>query len=286
MVNNVIYLDPNDIQTDSRLQVRSKRSIKVDERDSVDKRLEDTRKRIYKVVSAGEHVDPIEVFDNDGEWLVFDGHNRLAVYQKIRKKRDIKIPVKVLPYSYREALSKGYTVNTRHGVGLTEREASQAAFRSCVYSENEIPTNDLVQQGIGIRTAQMIKKAAKVLRDEAAINSGDTIDQVASKVTRWCREMVKKGYSMRSGVDRIHTDDHGFPRYRFVLEKQPEQTPNESYMVQHMAETLEKLVKSNSDAFLKALRKISHKKRLDLPITVKTNKKRSEAKLEEDDWDF
>lgn len=283
--NKIIYLDPNDIHTDDRLQVRSKRSIKVDERDAVDKRLEDTRKRLFKVINAGEHVDPIEVFDNDGEWLVFDGHNRLAVYQKVRRKRDIKIPVKILPYSYQEALAKGYTVNTKHGVGLTEREASQAAFRSCVYSENEIPTNDLVQQGIGIRTAQMIKKAAKMLRDEAVIAIGDSPDQIASKVSRWCSDMLKKGYAP-AGSNRIHTDDHGFPRYRFVIEKKPVKEPNEGYLIEHMAQTLEKLVGQDSDIFLRALKRISHKSRLGLPVTVKTNKKRNVKVDEDDDWDF
>ena len=285
MNDKTIYLDPNEVHTDDRLQVRSLNVLGLTDREAVEKRLQDLRKRLFKVIDSGEHVDPIELIEHDGKLWVFDGHNRLEVYKKVRQKRDIKIPALVLPYTYRQALAKGHTVNTRHGVGLTSGEASQAAFRSCVYSTEDVPTNELIQQGLGERLAQKIKQAARVLREEAAITEEDHVHEIDAKIARWCAQMAKQGYAP-AGSKSIRTDDHGFPRYRFVLDRKPTKELNEGYLIERMAQDLEKLVEQDPEIFLRALKKVSHKSRMGLPVTVKTNPKRKTKQAEPEELDF
>lgn len=67
MNDKTIYLDPNEVHTDDRLQVRSLSVLGLTDREAVEKRLQDLRKRLFKVVDSGEHVDPIELIEHDGK---------------------------------------------------------------------------------------------------------------------------------------------------------------------------------------------------------------------------
>lgn len=280
MTEKITYLDPNEIQTDDRLQVRSVAIFGDKSRGDEAGRLKEMRKRIYAIVSEGQHVEPIEVIKCDGEWLVFDGHNRLSVYQKVAEKKPVKIPAVVLPYTLKQALALGYKVNTQHGVSVNKSDATKAAFRACVYSNDTIEVPELISQGTGKRLAQKIRQAARKLIEEAGIFESDDENDVRRKVAKWCKRMAKEGHA-RAGLDNIQTDHQGFPSYRFVLDRKPPRELSESAQVEHMAKQIEKLVEQGEDIFLKALKKVRSSDRMDLPISFK-RKKRSVP----DDADF
>lgn len=267
MSEKITYLDPNEVQTDERLQVRSIAIYGDKSRGDEAESLKAMRKRIYRVVDAGEHVDPIEVIKHGDEWLVFDGHNRLAVYQKVAEKKPVKIPVVVLPYTLKQALALGYKVNTKHGVRITSSDATKAAFRACVYSYNTIEVKEIVQQGISVRTAQAIRQAARKLIEESQIFEDDDENEVKRKVTQWCNQKTRQ--FARSGLDSVQTDHLGFPSYKFVLQPQPTRELSEKAQIEHMAKQIEKLVEQDEFVFLKALKKVSRKGRLGLPVSVK-----------------
>lgn len=266
MSEKITYLDPNEVQTDERLQVRSIAIYGDKSRGDEAESLKAMRQRIYRVVDAGEHVDPIEVIKHGDEWLVFDGHNRLAVYQKIAEKKPVKIPVVVLPHTLKQALALGYKVNTQHGVRISTSDTTKAAFRACVYSFGAIEKNQIIQQGISERTAQAIRQAASKLIKEAHILESDDENEVKRKVTQWCNKKAKQ-YA-RSGLDSIQTDHLGFPSYKFVLKPKPTQELSEKAQIEHMANQIEKLAKLDEYIFLKALSKVSRKTRMDLPVSV------------------
>lgn len=90
MNEKITYFDPLEIQTDSNLQVRSS-SVFGDDLTNEVESLKAMRSRIRQVVSAGHHVAPIELIKFNDEYFVFDGHNRLEVYQEIAEKQAIKI---------------------------------------------------------------------------------------------------------------------------------------------------------------------------------------------------
>ncbi|OJF67965.1 hypothetical protein BK026_03755 [Alteromonas sp. V450] len=279
MNEKIMYLDPNEVDTDPRLQVRSETVYGDDSRGEAES-LAALRKRLFKIVSAGEHTDPIEVFRDGDEWLVFDGHNRLQVYQKVAEKTPTKIPAIVRPYSFKEALSLAYMVNTRHGVSVSPSDATRAAFRSCIFSNDGISTSELVKQGLGERLAQKVRQAARQLIEEAEVVRSDDENDIIGKVTRWCKKMAKEGYA-RAGLETIPTDHLGFPSYRFVLDRKPIEDRSEAARIEQMARSIEKLVEQDEDVFLAALKRVSRKTRLDLPVSVKRREKRQED-LDED----
>lgn len=275
MNEKITYLDPNEVETDPRLQVRSVAVYGEDSRMDEAERLKALQSNLHSVVSAGEHSEPIEVFRHDDQWLVFDGHNRLEVYQKVAKKTPVKIPAIIRPYNFKEALSLAYMVNTRHGVSVSKSDATKAAFRSCVFANNDVSVKELIRQGLGERVAQKVRQAARMLIEEAEVTPSDDENEVSRKVTRWCKRMAKEGYA-RSGLDKIQTDHLGFPSYRFVLDRKPIEDRSEAVRIEQMARSIEKLVEQDADVFLAALKRVSRKTRMDLPVTVKRREKRRE----------
>ncbi|MCU7554419.1 hypothetical protein OCL06_07400 [Alteromonas sp. ASW11-19] len=280
MNEKITYLDPNDVETDPRLQVRSVAVYGEDSRIDEGERLKALQSSLHSVVSAGEHSEPIEVFRHDEQWLVFDGHNRLEVYQKVAKKTPVKIPAIIRSYNFKEALSLAYMVNTRHGVSVSRSDATKAAFRSCVFSNDGITVKELIKQGLSERVAQKVRQAARKLIEEAEITSSDDENEITGKVTRWCKRMAKEGFA-RAGLDSISTDHLGFPSYRFVLDRKPIEDRSEAARIEQMARSIEKLVEQDADVFLAALKRVSRKTRMDLPITVKRQQK-SKLQLDEE----
>lgn len=124
-----------------------------------------------------------------------------------------------------------------------------------------------------------------MLREEATITEEDHVHEIDAKIARWCAQMAKQGYAP-AGSKSIRTDDHGFPRYRFVLDRKPTKELNEGYLIERMAQDLEKLVEQDPEIFLRALKKVSHKSRMGLPVTVKTNPKRKTKQAEPEELDF
>ena len=280
MNEKITYLDPNEVETDPRLQVRSVAVYGEDSRIDEAERLKALQSNLHSVVSAGEHAAPIEIFRHDDQWLVFDGHNRLEVYQKVAKKTPVKIPAIIRPYTFKEALSLAYMVNTQHGVGVSKSDATKAAFRSCVFANNDISVKELIRQGLSERVAQKVRQAARMLIEEAEITPADDENEVSRKVTRWCKRQAKEGFA-RSGLDKIQTDHLGFPSYRFVLDRKPIEDRSEAVRIEQMARSIEKLVEQDADVFLAALKRVSRKTRMDLPVSVKRREKRKED-LDED----
>jgi len=282
----ITYLDPNEIQTDPRLQVRSEVAYGSSSPSEEKSRLTALRKRIERVVTSGEHSDPIEVFTHDDDWLVFDGHNRLEVYQRVAKRSPVKIPVIIRPYTLKEALGRAYLVNTRHGVAVSQKDATRAAFRSCVFSNDGITTADLIKQGLGERLSQKVRQAARTLIDEAKISATDDEQEVIAKVGRWCKRMAREGYA-KAGADSIPTDHLGFPSYRFVLDKKPTEDKGDNAKIEAIASSIEALAQSDPYLFLKALKRVSNKARMDLPVRVSKIEQYADSHGDDDeDYEF
>ncbi|QTH72033.1 ParB/RepB/Spo0J family partition protein [Pseudoalteromonas xiamenensis] len=278
MNETITYFDPFEIQTDPNLQVRSSSAFD-DDLTNESESLKAMRNRIRQVVTAGHHVEPIKLIKCDGEYFVFDGHNRLEVYQEIAEKQSLKIPAIVLPYTRKEALAQGYRVNTQHGVAVSLGDSTKAAFRACVYSYNAIQTKDLTQNGLSDSLAQKLRRAAKILIEEAEISEEDSAETIQSKVIAWTGRMAKK-YGRADGANTIPRDHLGFPSYRFVLERKTPAKFNEKQRIAQLADKLEKIAQADPDIFLAALKKISRNDRLDLPIRI------SKRKLDSSDLEF
>jgi hypothetical protein len=270
MNEKITYFDPLEIQTDPNLQVRSS-SVFGDDLTNEVESLKAMRSRIRQVVSAGHHVAPIELIKFNDEYFVFDGHNRLEVYQEIAEKQAIKIPAVVLPYTMKEALALSYRVNTQHGVAVSLGDSTKAAFRACIYSNNTIKTKDLTQQGLSESLAQKLRRAAKILIEEAKISTDDNPEIIQSKVKVWVSKMAKE-YARSDGSNTIPSDHLGFPSYRFVLERKTPAQFNDKQRVAQLADKLEKIALADIDIFLAALKKISRNDRLGLPLRVSKKK--------------
>lgn len=257
------------IETDSRLQVRTSKMLSTYSQAAKQVRLDDQHDRIVHVIESGSNLKAIEVIQHKGSYLVFDGHHRLKAYRDAYPLDNPEVPVVILPLTYREALAQGYTVNMDHGEGLDATERSQSSLRSCVYSSTKIKAKDLQQAaGFSLSLAQKITRAAKLLKEEAEIVSTDTPRTIDEKVSQWCQKQPPQCY----GSDKrplFKIDDHGFPNYRFVLErKHTRDTTSDAQKVERMVKTLEGLVDDDWDIFREALRKVARKTNRDLNITV------------------
>ena len=276
------YLPLSEITTDFRLQVRTDRMLQRGQKEVKNIRLEVMVDRIATSLEAGQEIEPIKVIRHDGEYLVFDGHHRLKAYQEAFPNDDPQVAVKIMPYSYHEALAEGYSVNTNHGEGLHDNERSQAALRSCVYSPEDIKAKALQREGIKERLAQKITQAARVLKEEAEIKPSDSPDEIDEKIAAWMAQLPRDLYRLE-GSPRFKVDDHGFPSYRFILERRGNiQEPNQAARIAAITKTLQAIVDEDTIAFLKALKKVAHKKNRDLNITVH---RIEEPKYDEDDED-
>jgi hypothetical protein len=201
------------IETDPRLQVRSHNLLSAGLQTSKEARLEDQHDRLVNTIKAGGDVEPIRVIKSDSDsldendfgptadYLVFDGHHRLDAYRAHSPLDNPDVPVELLPYSFKEALSLGFTVNMAHGEGLTDKERTQAALRSCVYSPTDTKPKDIKGVvGIAQSTAEKITRAARRLKEEADIQPEDTPDEIDGKVRSWVNnhppEYYREGRSL------------------------------------------------------------------------------------------
>jgi hypothetical protein len=241
-------------------------------------------------------VEPIRVIksdsrDEDGfgpnaDYLVFDGHHRLEAFRDHSPLDSPDVPVEILPYSFKEALSLGYTVNMRHGEGLTDKERTQAALRSCVYnSSNPKPKDIKGAVGIAQSTAEKITRAARTLKEEADIQPNDTPDDIDKKVQKWVENHPPEYY--REGRHPLfRVDSHGFPTYGFILDRKVgRENETDAFKVQRLVQKLVAIVDVDFYIFRAALKKVAHKKNRDLKVTVKDlNRQQVNAKDEDDEF--
>ncbi|UAA39603.1 ParB-like nuclease domain-containing protein [Paraneptunicella aestuarii] len=276
------HLPLSEITTDFRLQVRTDAMLQRGQKEVKGLRLEAMVDRIATSLEAGQKIEPIKVIRHGGEYLVFDGHHRLKAYQEAFPNDDPQVAIEIMPFSYHEALAKGYYVNTTHGEGLNDTERSQAALRSCVYSHEDIKAKALQREGIKERLAQKITQAARQLKKEAEINPSDNPDEIDEKIGAWINRLPRNCYSS-DGARLFKLDDHRFPTYRFILERKANtREPTQTARVAALTKTLEAIVDEDYIVFLKALKKVAHKNNRDLNITVH---RIEEPKYYEDDED-
>jgi hypothetical protein len=284
------------IETDSRLQVRSHNLLSAGLQTSKEARLDDQHDRLVNTLKAGGVVEPIRViksdsdsrdedgFSPDSDYLVFDGHHRLKAFKDHSPLDNPEVPVEILPYSFKEALSLGYTVNMTHGEGLTDKERTQAALRSCVYNSSNTKPKDIKRAvGIAQSTAEKITRAARRLKDEADIQPNDTPGAIDKKVCQWVNDQPPEYY--REGrLPLFRLDSHGFPTYGFILERKVgRENETDAFKVQRLVQKLEALVDEDYDIFRAALKKVAHKKNRDLKVTVKDLNRQQENVKDEDD---
>lgn len=268
-MSSIKSLPLDEIKTDPRLQVRSPKLLAGGEKAAKDIRLGEMHQRLVNCLESGEELAPIKVIEHKGEYLVFDGHHRLKAYQEVFPFDNRKVPVEIERLTYREALGKGFTVNADHGEGLHSSERSQAALRSCIYSPFEVKAKDLVsKQGISESVSQKVTRAARRLKKEAAISPKDNPNVIDRKVSKWIEELPKGVFSA-DGKRLFKIDDHGFPTYRFILEKKAgRDVESDEMKIAQIQKTLEGLVDEDYYAFRKALKKVAHSSNRDLRITI------------------
>lgn len=254
------------IQTAPLLQVRSDKVLSGSERDRKSQELEQQHQRLLRIIDSGSYLEPIQVIEENGTFLVFDGHHRLEAYLE-RLPASARVPVEILPYSFADALAKGYMVNALHGASLRDRERTQACFRSLLFSADEIPTSELQLQGISLSLAQKLKKAAVQLKQETAISPSDSVEVRLDKVRIWTKQEIKRNGEHTGGRPSFVRDEHGIPSYRYVLERKalPAELSDEARLGQMVA-ALEKHLESDPFTFRQAVKRLS--KRHDLKIRV------------------
>lgn len=278
------HLPLSEITTDFRLQVRTNAMLQRGEKEVKKIRLESMVDRIVNSLEAGQDIEPIKVIKHKDEYLVFDGHHRLKAYEYAFPYDNPQVSVEIMPFSYHEALAKGYYVNTSHGEGLNDTERSQAALRSCVYSPKDIKAKALQREGMKERLSQKITQAARQLKKEAGIKPKDSPRVIDQKVAAWIEKLPRDCYSVdRSRLFKL--DDHGFPTYRFILERKTYGKPDsDEARVEMFIKALEELVNEDFFAFRQALKKVAHKRNKALNITV--HRMEPPRDEEEDDEEF
>ncbi|MCV6626099.1 MAG: ParB N-terminal domain-containing protein [Cellvibrionaceae bacterium] len=245
-------------------------SLSSREREAKGLRLGAQHSRLVNCIEAGGTLDPIQVIDNGGVYLVVDGHHRLEAYADAFPLDNPDVPVEILPWSYAEALGKGHLINASHGEGLSLKEKSPAALRACVYSDREIKAKELVAtQGCGQSVAAKVTRAAKILRQEAGIEHGDSPDAIDEKVGQWLEDLPRE-YRNAEGRLSFKLDSHGFPPYLFILQRRPvKEFKSDAATVERLAKRMEGMLdEEGADTFRAALKKVARASRRDLHITV------------------
>jgi hypothetical protein len=266
---NKRFLPLSDIETDQRLQVRTDKMLPGGTQAAKGLRLDEQHHRLVNILESGSNLEPVKVIKHKESYLVFDGHHRLKAYEDAFPLGNPEVPVEVLSLSYREALAQGFTVNANHGEGLHVVERSQAALRSCIYSNTEIKAKELKQkQGVSQSLAEKITRAARLLKQDAKLNQNDSPRVIDEKISVWISTLPRPLFKA-DGKPLFKLDDHGFPSYRFILERKVGRDIDpEKFKVEKIAKTLEAIIDEDYDAFRKALKKVAHVSNRNLQITM------------------
>ncbi|MBU6433780.1 MAG: ParB/RepB/Spo0J family partition protein, partial [Nitrospirae bacterium] len=82
---------------------------------------------LIRALHATKALDPITVIRVGGEWILIDGHSRLAAYQEAGGRRT-HIPVTVFSGTLDEALQYSIAANTPDKANMTREEKREAMF--------------------------------------------------------------------------------------------------------------------------------------------------------------
>ncbi|MCG7566548.1 ParB/RepB/Spo0J family partition protein [Pseudoalteromonas sp. CnMc7-15] len=269
------------LREDSRLQVRSPRSIKALQREVVEKSLEDSVEKFKVILDTGSTLDPIEVFEDDGLYYIIDGHHRYRAYLEHEgfeppfnepDSNARKVPVLVRDGDLLHHLRASHTVNTKHGVGLEKGERTQRLLFSLVHTPQAEwkPIKEMVREtALSESQIDKIRRAARTLIEEAGIAPPYDPDDIQTQIEQWVAQK-KKVHKTADGKSRVPTDDQGYPSVTYVnTRKAVAEVDDDTIVKSRVIKYLEPYAMNNPEAVRAAVKRLN--KLYDLGITVKSS---------------
>lgn len=83
---------------------------------------------LVQALTEGESLPPILIWKLKEEWVVLDGHHRLAAYQQVKQSSD-RIPVRVFSGSFNQAVAQSIRSNRSDKLRMSRHEKENAAWK-------------------------------------------------------------------------------------------------------------------------------------------------------------